>query len=700
MATFLYMNLLQNEKSPYLLQHKDNPVDWYPWGDDAFAKARAEDKPIFLSIGYATCHWCHVMAHESFEDEEVAGTLNQHFISIKVDREERPDVDHIYMSVAQLLTGSGGWPLTIVMTPEKKPFFAATYIPKKSRFGSTGLIDLLETIAEKWTKEKNTLLKSATDITAALRHLNQNTTTGDKLNEGLLKTTFERLARHFDPVHGGFSRGTKFPTPHTLLFLLGYYQQTKTPLALEMVETTLKNMRAGGIFDQLGFGFHRYSTDDEWLVPHFEKMLYDQAMLLLAYTEAYATTENPINAIVVNEVITYLADRMRSPEGGFFSAEDADSEGVEGKYYVWTLNEIAQILSPDDAALFSKTFQISAFGNFMSHQTPPTTNIPHLDVAQLETWLKRVSVDAALDQPRQQLLQQRQKRIPPLLDDKILTDWNGLIIAALARAGRVLRNDSYVLLARNAASFIKENMTDPNGALLHRYRHGDAAITGQLDDYAFLIFGLIELHQATKDIEYLKWATTLEETVKKKFLAEDGSYYLADAASTDLIVRPKEFFDGALPSGNSVMLDNLLKLSRMLGNVAMEEAADRLAQAFYKSANRAPEAHTHFMLGLQFAMAPSLEIVVVGETNDSRTQALLDAAQNGDSGNRLILQKTQANSAQLTALAPYTKDQVALKDAPTAYVCTHRECKAPTHSPDTVKKNIQALIRQPVEIHR
>lgn len=688
------MNHLSKEKSPYLLQHKDNPVHWYPWSDKAFAAATAQDKPIFLSIGYATCHWCHVMEHESFEDKEVAAILNRDFISIKVDREERPDVDHIYMTVAQLLTGSGGWPLTIVMTPQRQPFFAATYIPKTSRFGRTGLVELLDIISSKWKNDRAPLIKSSTEITDALKKQN-NSAKSASPSASLLDAAFARLAKRYDPSHGGFSRGTKFPTPHNIVFLLRYYARTKSPEALLMAETTLQNMRAGGIYDHIGYGFHRYSTDSEWLVPHFEKMLYDQALLVFAYAEAYEATGNPLYAKVIHETATYLERKMISPEGAFYSAEDADSEGIEGQYYVWSHSEIQTSLSSslpnNEADVFIRSFHIQPNGNFESHQTPPNTNIPHLKAAELTTYMTMVEQIPTLENARQQLLDIRNNRIPPLLDDKILTDWNGLMIAALAKAGRVLHTPKYIQLAQGAAAFFKKNMARKDNSLWHRYREGDKAIEGQLDDYAFLIFGLIELYQATFDAEYLQWAMQLEKRARTLLAASDGSYYLATNSANDLIVRPKEFYDGALPSGNSVMLDNISRLSRLMGNASLEESAAKLAAAFTESANRSPDGHTHFMLGLNFNLEPSQEVVVVGEKQDEQTQSLLTAAFAEYYPNRVALLKTSQNASNLAQLAPFTKSHVSINNAATGYVCVNHACSFPTNSPEKLKEQLQKL---------
>ncbi|MFO7783682.1 MAG: thioredoxin domain-containing protein, partial [Desulfatiglandales bacterium] len=496
-------NSLIHEKSPYLLQHAHNPVDWYGWGEEAFEKARQENKPIFLSIGYSTCHWCHVMEKESFEDPEVAKLLNDVFVSIKVDREERPDLDHVYMTVCRMATGGGGWPLTIIMTPDKKPFFAATYIPKTSRYGRAGMMELIPRVEQVWKTRQQEVLESAAGMTQALHHL-ETTPTVKELNQHTLEKAFQDLSKRFDRTHGGFSSSPKFPTPHNLSFLLRYWKRTGNTEALHMVEKTLQELRWGGIFDQIGYGFHRYSTDKEWLVPHFEKMLYDQAMLALAYLETYQATGNALYRDVAREVFAYVLRDMRSPEGGFYSAEDADSEGVEGKFYLWTEEELREILSKQEADLLIQAFNVEERGNFTEEATGELTgaNIlyPGKDPAGMGAELSR-----------KKLFEARKKRVHPYKDDKILTDWNGLMIAALARGARVLGEEQYALAAIDAARFVLDRMRTPEGRLLHRYREGDAAITANTDDYAFFIWGLLELYQATFDATHLQTALSLSE---------------------------------------------------------------------------------------------------------------------------------------------------------------------------------------------
>ena len=476
-----YKNRLQFEKSPYLLQHADNPIDWYPWGDEAFEKAQKEDKPIFLSIGYSTCHWCHVMEHESFEDPEVARLMNEIFVSIKVDREERPDIDKTYMTVSQMLTGSGGWPLNIIMTPDKKPFFAGTYFPKESRFGRVGMLDLVPRIQEIWLNEHQKALDTADQVVAALQKMSQQTVTQLKysdeeegtLGKAILDAAYKQLADLFDEVHGGFGSAPKFPTPHTLLFLLRYWKRHDDEQALKMVERTLQAMRLGGVYDHIGFGFHRYSTDSKWLLPHFEKMLYDQALLAMAYTEAYQVTQKEEYARTAQEIFTYVLRDMTAPSGGFYSAEDADSEGVEGKFYVWSQEEIRHILDEEEAEFVMRVFNFEKGGNFKEQATGLKTgeNIVHLQkpLADLAAGFKVTEQELRhrIENIRQKLFDIREQRVHPHKDDKILTDWNGLMIAALAKGAQVFDEPRYAQAAERAARFILDEAHDENGRLLH-----------------------------------------------------------------------------------------------------------------------------------------------------------------------------------------------------------------------------------------
>ncbi len=677
-------NRLKFEKSPYLLQHADNPVDWYPWGKEAFEKARLENKPIFLSIGYSTCHWCHVMAHESFEDPVVARLMNEVFISIKVDREERPDIDKIYMTVCQMLTGSGGWPLTIIMTPDKKPFFAATYIPKESRFGRTGMIDLIPQIKDIWMSRKNEVLNSADQIVSSLKQTSSDSP-ADELSEATLKSAYDQLSQRFDKQNGGFSGSPKFPTPHNLLFLLRYWKHSSNEYALGMVEKTLQAMRQGGIYDHVGFGFHRYSTDGHWLVPHFEKMLYDQALLAMAYTEAYQATKKKDYEKIARDIFTYVLRDMTAKEGGFYSAEDADSEGEEGKFYLWTEDEIRQILTKEESDLIFKAFNTEEDGNFNEEATrrKTGTNILHLnkslDEIAFEMKMSEHMFQKILTSARQKLFALREKRIHPHKDDKILTDWNGLMIAAFAKAAQVFDKPLYTDAAKNAVDFILKNMRRTDGRLLHRYRDKQAAILANLDDYAFLIWGLIELYETTFDVSYLKTALNLNRDLIIHFWDnKNGGFYFTPDDGENLLVRQKEIYDGAIPSGNSVAMLNLLRLGRMTANHDFEEKAAQIGKAFSDTATQLPAAHTQLMVALDFAVRPSFEIVIVGNHQGKDTMDILRILRTQFIPNKVILFRPSGQDApDISRIAAFTKNLSSIDGKATVYVCTNYTCKMP-----------------------
>ncbi len=692
-----HSNRLKNEKSPYLLQHADNPVDWYPWGEEAFEKARKEDKPILLSIGYSTCHWCHVMEHESFEDEEVAKLMNETFVCIKVDREERPDIDNIYMTVCQMMSKGGcGWPLNVIMTPDKKPFFAGTYIPKESRYGRTGMLEFVPKVKELWENDRENILNSADAVTAALKKatdVSQNTE-GVSLSTKTLEKAYNQLLRNYDEEKGGFGRSPKFPTPHNLLFLLRYWKRSGDEQALQMVENTLRQMRLGGIYDHVGFGFHRYSTDQNWLLPHFEKMLYDQALLIMAYTEAYLATGKKEYENTAREVISYVLRDMTSPEGGFYSAEDADSEGEEGKFYVWTEKELKDSLSEKDAELMIKTYNTSESGNFTEEAGGHKTgaNILHLQKPLNEIASSYGNSEEFLgniEQARSTLFNVREKRIHPYKDDKILTDWNGLMIAALSMAGRAFNEQEYEDAAEKAANFILKDMSDDKGKLLHRYREGEAGITANLDDYAFMIWGLLELYETTFDIEYLRAALALQSAMDEGFWDEKfGGYYFTSDDAEELISRQKEIYDGAIPSGNSVAGLNLLKFSRITGDVEYEKKAAMLGKAFSETVESAPMAYTLFMSGLDFGLGPSYEVVIIGDLGDEDTKAMIESIRKTYNPNKVVLYRGKEDNLQITEIAEFTKAQESIEGKATAYVCLNHICNLPTND---VNKMLELL---------
>lgn len=588
-------NRLINEKSPYLLQHAYNPVNWYPWCEEAFEKAEKENKPIFLSIGYSTCHWCHVMERESFEDNEVANVLNENFISIKVDREERPDIDTIYMDTCQLLTGHGGWPLTIFALPNKKPFYAGTYFPKEDTQYMDGLITLLNKIIGIWENSKDKVLESADEIVKSLHYMTEfgevKTDNSNKANvkSEFLKDAFYTFKSSFDSKYGGFGDKPKFPTPHNLWFLLEYYKATNDTEALNMVEITLDAMYAGGIYDHIGFGFSRYSTDRFWLVPHFEKMLYDNALLAILYSKAYEITKKEKYKSVANEIFTYLLRDMHDEMGGFYSAEDADSEGIEGKFYIWSLGEIYQVLGKDDGEKFASYFNITEKGNFEGFNIPNLIN-------------KTLPEDTEfINRCKQKLFNYRNKRIHPYKDDKILTSWNGLAIAAFALGGRILHNNEYTLAAESALEFIYKNLFSEDGKLLARYREGEAKIYGYVDDYAFLTWALLELYEDTNKEIFLGRAIDLTSDFVKYFWDDEkDGFFLYGSHGEQLITRPKKIYDGAIPSGNSVAALNFLKLYKFTSNIEYLNKAGTIFDSFSNEVSQHPSAYCFLLLSMIF----------------------------------------------------------------------------------------------------
>ncbi|MFC1990052.1 thioredoxin domain-containing protein [Chloroflexota bacterium] len=678
-------NRLISQKSPYLLQHAENPVDWYPWSEEAFGKAKKENKPVFLSIGYSTCHWCHVMAHESFEDPEVANLINETFVSVKVDREERPDIDMVYMTACQMMTGSGGWPLTIIMTPDKEPFFAATYIPKETRFGHVGMLELIPRIKDIWATRQTEALSSASQITTALQGTILEVP-GKELNDSVFHLAYEQLAERFDERYGGFSQAPKFPTPHNLLFLLRYWRRTGNEKALQIVEKTLQAMRRGGIYDQVGFGFHRYSTDLRWLVPHFEKMLYDQALLAIACMEVYQATGREEYAQTAREIFTYVLRDMTSSECGFYSAEDADSEGEEGKFYLWTKDEIQKMLSTEEAALTIRVFNISEDGNFIDEVAGRKNgrNILHLaksiDELASDLSLSTPDLRAQITEVRQKLFAHREKRIHPHKDDKILTDWNGLMVAALAKGAQVFDEPEYASTAKRAADFTLKHVRTSKGRLLHRYRDGEAAVTANAGDYAFFVYGLLELYEATFDVNYLKAALELNEDFVRHFWDHDnGGFYFTADDGENLLIRQKEIYDGAIPSGNSVAMLNLLRLGRITANTDFEDKAAKIGQAFYENVRQSPSAHTQLMVAIDFAAGPAYEVVIVGGSQADDTKQMLDAMQKLFVPNKIvILRPTDQETLDLDDIAPFTRYHLSIDGIATAYVCLNYNCKLPT----------------------
>lgn len=640
-------NHLKNATSPYLLQHAENPVDWYPWCEEAFEKAREEDKPVFLSVGYSTCHWCHVMAHESFEDRATAEILNKYFVSVKVDREERPDIDSVYMTVCQAFTGSGGWPMSIFMTWDKKPFLAGTYFPVRPQRGMPGFSDLLKAVAAQWNGRRDELLDSARRIVAQLRQTEA--VSENKDTENLCGRAVQMFFDSFDSVWGGFGAAPKFPVPHNLLFLTLYAGQKDNPGALKMVEKTLTQMQKGGIFDHIGYGFSRYSTDQYYLAPHFEKMLYDNALLIMAYASVYVITQNRLYLDTAEKTVQYVLREMTSPDGGFYSAQDADSEGVEGKYYTFTLDEIIDILGRERGGQFSETFDITAEGNFEG------VNIPNL--------LKSNALDADFGAEIPRLYDYRKNRSRLHLDDKILISWNSMMIAALSLLYRASRNGKYLQSAVSAQTFLEGNLSE-GLRLSTSWRDGKASEKGFLDDYGFYVAALTELYHSTLDRAYLEKAERLCGEAVRRFADEkNGGFYLADLDDTELFMNPKESYDGAIPSGNSVMAYNLVRLYQLTGKEEYGELAEKQFRYMSAQAQDYPAGHSMFLLAKLIHDNPPDHIVIALK-------------------NRADLEKIKERLPLLANVIAVSqcREYPLINDSTTFYICKNHTCLAPTNT--------------------
>lgn len=658
------MNQLHTQKSPYLLQHANNPVDWFPWGKEAFQKALDEDKPVFLSIGYSTCHWCHVMAHESFEDAEVAKLLNRDFVSIKVDREERPDIDAVYMTVCQALTGSGGWPLTIMMTPKQKPFFAGTYFPKRRRYGQPGLMELLKQAAMLWKTDREQLLEAGDQITAAIG-LNQPAGRQEP-SRALLHKAYRQFFSQFDRTWGGFGPAPKFPSPHNLLFLMRYAGVELQPNALHMAETTLQAMDRGGIHDQFGGGFSRYSTDEKWLAPHFEKMLYDNALLLLSYLYAYQVTKNQAYADTARRTADYILRELTDPQGGFYCGQDADSDGVEGKYYVFTPDEVQSVLGEKDGKEVCRLYGIAEGGNFEGKSIPNRIG-------------QTTSPLPADDERLQKLRQYRLSRTRLHKDDKVLLSWNAWTILALAKAGQVLGEEGYGNAAVKAARFIEESMTNERNRLFLRWRDGEAAHDGQLEDYAVYALALTELYRLTFSVHNLEQALLRARQMVALFEdKEHGGYYITAADAEPLIARPKEAYDGAIPSGNAVAAMVLQRLAGLTGEPFWQEAAHRQFVFLAGEIERYPAGHSFSLLALADALYAHRELICVKDKGVP--EELRQYLTTHPADNLHILLKTKENAETLAKCAPFTADYPVPENGEAWYLCENGACQAPVQA--------------------
>jgi uncharacterized protein YyaL (SSP411 family) len=678
-------NRLIHEKSPYLRQHAYNPVEWYPWGEEAFERARKEDKPLFLSIGYSTCHWCHVMAHESFENPDVARLMNAFFVNVKVDREERLDIDKIYMTISQIMTGSGGWPLTIIMTPDKRPFFAGTYIPRENRFGRPGMMELLPRINEIWKTRKDEVIESAGQIVAELKSRSEDLQKGTP-EKGILTLAYDQLEGLFDDVNGGFGGAPKFPSPQNLIFLLRYWKRSGNAHALYMVEKTLQAMRRGGIYDHVGFGFHRYSVDAKWFLPHFEKMLYDQAMLSFVYSEAYQATGRKEHEKTAREIFSYVLDHMTAPVGGFYSAEDADSEGEEGKFYLWTKEEVEGVLDKKEAEIIIDLFGLEGDGNYREEgkKGKPGRNLLSLQDAPSRLagryGLSEKELLDLVEMARRKLYAAREGRVHPLRDEKILADWNGLMIAALAKGGQVFGKKVYIEAAEKGAEFILSRMMRGDGRLLHRFMDNESGIVANLDDYAFLIWGLIELFESNFKVKYLRTALGLTDDLIRYFWDEkDRGFYYTPSDGEDLIVRQKEIYGGAIPSGNSIAMWNMIRLGQLSSRSELLDRAYETGAAFFTTVRQSPAAYAQLMVAFDLAFGPSYEVVVAGIPEDRDTELMIGALRTHFLPHvAVIVRPTDEELPEITDIAKFTMNHQTIAGKAAAYVCVNGACKLPT----------------------
>lgn len=684
-------NQLEDSQSPYLLQHASNPVNWYPWCDEAFDLAKKENKPIFLSIGYSTCHWCHVMERESFEDPSVAKQMNSAFINIKVDREEMPEIDHLYMSVCQAMTGHGGWPLTIVMTPNKEPFFSGTYFPKNAKRGNPGLLQLIPSLNNAWIHKQIEIQDSIRKIEKYLIRINSSLP-GENWDEDIIHSAASQLQNRFDHENGGFSGAPKFPSAHNLIFLIKYSSIYNNSEILSMVEKTLQQMRLGGIFDHIGLGFHRYSTDKKWFLPHFEKMLYDQAMNAMAYIEAYHITKNEDYAEIAEEVFSYVLRDMKHERGGFFSAEDADSEGEEGIFYLWTEQEVLKILGKKEGSVISKIYGFSRAGNFLDEASGKRNggNIPYLSksksILAKEIKVSLDELNKIIGSSRDKLFKKRKERIHPLKDDKILTDWNGLMIAALAQGGMVFNNKKYIKEAIKAADFIHEYLQKNDGRLVKRYRQGHSGLDPHINDYSFMIWGLINLYDATFKTTYLSRALKLTELMIEDFYDENGGFFIGSKNAEKLIIRAKDYYDGAIPSGNSAAIYCLFKLGKITGNRDWINIAHDTLKAFSDQAKSNPTGFTYMLTGLLFDLKSCKELIIVIDKNKHDFKSILEKIKKEYYPNFIIIVKDINDKDLIENIAPWIDSYMVINGKPTYFVCTNFTCKQPTNDLQTALK--------------
>ena len=687
-------NRLINETSPYLLQHANNPVDWYPWGEEALQRAANEDKPIMLSIGYSACHWCHVMERESFEDEAIAALMNQNFISIKVDREERPDLDAVYMEAVQALTGRGGWPMTVFLTPQGKPFYGGTYFPPVDRQGMAGFPRILESVSQAYRTNRGEIDRVTNQLTEQMGRTGQLAKGSGLLTDEILHQAYSQLASNFDYQNGGFGAAPKFPQPMTPEFLLRHYYRTRDGHTLEMVNLTLEKMARGGMYDQIGGGFHRYSTDTYWLVPHFEKMLYDNALLARLYLHAFQLTQRPLYRRITEEILDYVLREMTDPQGGFYSAQDADSEGEEGKFFLWSRSQVVSELGEEEGSLFADFFDITERGNFEGSNIP-NINKKAMTFAQ-EKGLPLEQLVSAIKRGKAKLLEVRELRVHPLRDDKVLTSWNGMMLRSLAEAGAALNRQDYLEAASDNAAFLLENMR-PEGRLLRTFREGQAKLLGYLEDYAFAADGLLALYEATFELRWLRESVGLADEMIRLFWDEElGGFYDTGIDHESLVIRPRDVFDNAQPCGGSVATEVLLRLAVITGNEEYQSKAAAPLRAIHQLMAQAPGGTGQWLAALDFYLSLPKEIVIVGPRTDSGTQALLDTVFHRYLPNRVVMgvadgvQNLGAAEASFVTALPLLEQRGLVDGKPTAYVCQNYVCQLPVTEPEALSGQLEA----------
>jgi hypothetical protein len=689
-----FTNRLIEESNPYLLQHAHNPVSWYAWSDEAFERAKRENKPIFLSVGYSTCHWCHVMERESFEDEEIAAFLNRHFIAIKVDREERPDIDSVYMTAVNILTGRGGWPMTVIMTPEKEPFFGGTYFPPRKgvRGNRAGLIDILVEMLRVYTNEPQQVVARAQELSQRVEQAAALQPGPGVPSDKVIVVAVQNLARTFDRVDGGFSGAPKFPQPSRLSLLLRYARRTRDTGATAMVTTTLDKMAAGGIYDHVGGGFHRYSTDAQWLVPHFEKMLYDNAQLAVVYLEAWQHMGEPAYERVAREILDYIASEMTSSDGGFYSATDADSptpsgHDEEGWFFTWTTDELELLLGTDDAAVVSAAYGVTKRGNFEGRNILHRVKTDREVAAELGVSPKRVT--EVLANARSVLYDARGSRPPPIRDEKIIAAWNGMMITAFAKAGWMLDEARYTAVAARAARFVLDQMRAEDGALVRTYRAGKKASSSFLDDYAFMVGACLDLYEATSDVIWLKRAVELQSDQDARYLdAQNGGYYLTSSEGETLLVREKPAYDRAVPSGNSVAATNLLRLHDFTGDTKWRQIAERLFASLGLRLTRSPNGYPLLLVALDHYYDSPLEVAIVAPLSRQEAGPLAERLRRTFVPNKAFAVLTDAEAVEQQAQVPWLEGKQAMGGKSTAYVCERGRCDLPTPNPSVFQKQI------------